>query len=138
MTAAASAKSSPKKRAKRSGPAQATRWSKSPPALVEAFAAALPDDARVERRQMFGYPAAFANGHLFTGLHQDDLMLRLGATERAALLALPGAKPFAPMPGRVMREYAVVPAALHEDRRALRAWMRKALAYVCALPPKSR
>jgi TfoX/Sxy family transcriptional regulator of competence genes len=114
------------------------RWTKSPPALVEIFAAALPDDPRVERRAMFGYPAAFANGHLFTGLHQDDLMLRLGESERAALLALPGAKPFAPMPGRVMREYAVVPAALHADRRALCAWMKKALAYACGLPPKAR
>ena len=114
------------------------RWSKSPPALVEAFAAALPDDPRVERRSMFGHPAAFANGQLFAGLHQDDLMVRLGETERAALLALPGAKPFAPMPGRVMREYAVVPAALHADRRALHAWLKKALAYACGLPPKQR
>lgn len=117
---------------------RATRWTKSPAALVEAFAAALPDDPRVERRQMFGYPAAFANGQLFAGLHQNDLMLRLGETERATLLALPGARPFAPMPGRVMREYAVVPAALHADRRALRGWMKKALAYACGLPPKLR
>jgi len=130
----AAKKTTTAKKTKRSTP----RWTKSPPALVEAFAAALPDDPRVERRAMFGYPAAFANGQLFTGLHQDDCMVRLGDTEREKLLALPGAKPFAPMPGRVMREYAVVPPALHADRRALRRWMEKALAYACSLPPKQR
>jgi len=78
---AAKKKGAPRKRAaKRAGPG----WAKSPPALVDAFAAALPDDPRVERRSMFGYPAAFANGQLFTGLHQSDLMVRLGDTDRAA------------------------------------------------------
>jgi TfoX/Sxy family transcriptional regulator of competence genes len=115
---------------------KAPRWTKSPPALIEAFDAALPDDPRVERRAMFGYPAAFANGHLFTGLHQDDWMVRLGEAERAKLLALPGAKPFEPTPGRRMREYAVLPAAIAAERRAARRWVAKALAYVGALPAK--
>ena len=115
----------------------APRWTKAPPALIEAFAAALPDDPRVERRSMFGYPAAFVNGQMFSGLHQDDWMLRLGEAERAKLLALPGAKPFEPMPGRPMREYAVLPPALHTDRRAARRWLAKALAYASALPPKT-
>jgi hypothetical protein len=131
--AATRKKAAPRKPAsKRTAPT----WSKAPPALVETFAAALPDDPRVERRAMFGFPAAFANGQLFTGLHQADLMVRLGDDERAALLALPGAKRFEPMPGRPMREYAVVPASMHADRRALRGWMKKALAYVSSLPPK--
>jgi hypothetical protein len=29
---------------------------------------------RAQRRQMFGYPAAFVNGHLFAGLHQSNLV----------------------------------------------------------------
>ncbi len=45
-------------------------WKKSSPALIAYFDKALPDDPRVERRQMFGYPCAFVNGQLFTGLHQ--------------------------------------------------------------------
>ena len=121
---------------KASAPRKPRRWTKSPPALIEAFAAALPDDPRVEPRAMFGYPAAFANGHLFTGLHQDDWMVRLGDAERAKLLALPGAKPFEPTPGRRMREYAVLPAAVAAERRAARRWVAKALAYVAGLPAK--
>lgn len=85
---------------------------------------------------MFGYPAAFANGHLFAGLHQADLMLRLADEARARLLALPGARHFEPLPGRRMRAYAVVPRSLHADRRALRRWMAQAFADALSLPPK--
>ena len=111
-------------------------WRKSPPALIAAFDAALPGDAQVERRKMFGYPAAFAHGHLFTGLHQESLMVRLGETQRAALMKS-GGRPFEPMPGRTMREYVVVPESIVGDRRALAMWLKRGLAYVSSLPPKT-
>jgi TfoX/Sxy family transcriptional regulator of competence genes len=111
-------------------------WRKSPPALIAAFDAALPDDAHVERRKMFGYPAAFAHGHLFTGLHQESLMVRLGEAQRAALMKH-GGRPFEPMPGRTMREYVVVPAVIVADSRALATWLKRGLAYVGTLPAKT-
>lgn len=112
-------------------------WRKSPPGLIAAFDAALPDDARVERRKMFGYPAAFAHGHLFTGLHQESLMVRLGEAQRTALMKV-GGSPFEPMPGRTMREYVVVPAAIVADKRALTTWLKRGLVYVGSLPPKAK
>lgn len=111
-------------------------WRKSPPALIAAFDAALPDDPHVERRKMFGYPAAFAHGHLFTGLHQENLMVRLGEAQRAALVKN-GGRPFEPMPGRAMREYVVVPDTIVEDKRALAMWLKRGLAYVGTLPAKA-
>lgn len=111
-------------------------WRKSPPALIAAFDGALPDDPHVERRKMFGYPAAFAHGHLFTGLHQENLMVRLGEAQRAALVKN-GGRPFEPMPGRAMREYVVVPDTIVEDKRALAMWLKRGLAYVGTLPPKT-
>lgn len=111
-------------------------WRKSPPALIAAFDAALPKDTHVERRKMFGYPAAFAHGHLFTGLHQESLMVRLGEAQREALMKS-GGRPFEPMPGRPMREYVVVPKAIVADRRALTTWLKRGLAYVDSLPPKT-
>jgi TfoX/Sxy family transcriptional regulator of competence genes len=111
-------------------------WRKSPPALIAAFDAALPADPHVERRKMFGYPAAFAHGHLFTGLHQESLMVRLGEAQRTALRKS-GGRPFEPMPGRTMREYVVVPEAIVADRRALATWLKRGLAYVGSLPPKT-
>jgi hypothetical protein len=42
-------------------------WRKSPDALVEKFSQIVPPDPRVERRKMFGYPAAFVGGNMFIG-----------------------------------------------------------------------
>jgi TfoX/Sxy family transcriptional regulator of competence genes len=115
---------------------QAPSFKRSPPELAEAFAAALPDDPRIERRAMFGYPCAFTGGHLFSGLHQADILVRLGETDREKLLAEPGARVFEPMAGRPMREYVLVPPALHADRRALRGWIARALEFTAAMPAK--
>ena len=111
-------------------------WKKASPALEAAFAKALPADPAVERRRMFGYPCAFAAGHMFTGLHEDRCVVRLGEADRTALLAEEGATPFVAL-GRTMREYVVVPPAMRTNPRRLRAWMRKGLAFVLALPPKA-
>jgi TfoX/Sxy family transcriptional regulator of competence genes len=113
----------------------AVAWKKALPALVAAFDAALPDAPEVERRQMFGYPCAFARGHMFTGLHEDRCVVRLGEEKREALLGVPGAKPFVAL-GRTMREYVVVPPSMVSDRRALDRYMRDALTYVLTLPAK--
>ena len=111
-------------------------WRKSPPELIAAFDAALPDDRRVQRRSMFGYPCAFARGNMFTGLHQENLIVRLPEGERARLLRHPGASIFEPMPGRQMKEYVAVPPEIVEDGEALRGWMTTALDYASSLPAK--
>jgi TfoX/Sxy family transcriptional regulator of competence genes len=111
-------------------------WRKSPPELIAAFDAALPADRRVQRRSMFGYPCAFTGGNMFTGLHQENLIVRLPEAERARLLRQPGASIFEPMPGRQMKEYVAVPHEVVEDGEALRGWMTRALAYAASLPAK--
>jgi hypothetical protein len=58
-------------------------WEKSPESLIEAFHEALPDDDRIERRKLFGFPCAFVNGNMFTGLHQRDMIVRLPEDARA-------------------------------------------------------
>jgi TfoX/Sxy family transcriptional regulator of competence genes len=110
-------------------------WKKSPPQLVETFHGALPDDPLVERRKMFGYPCAFVHGNMFAGLHQESMVLRLSEAERAAM---PGARPFEPLPGRVMREYVVVPTGILSSGPELRAWAGRALAYAASLPRKQK
>lgn len=85
---------------------------------------------------MFGYPAAFVNGNMATGLHQEQVIVRLPAAERKALLAKPGARTFEPMPGRPMVEYIVVPPNLVVKAAALHGWIVKAVAYARSLPPK--
>ena len=108
-------------------------WRKSPPELIAAFDVALPNDPRVERRKMFGYPAAFVNGHLFAGLHQDDVIVRLSESGREALGRI-GGRRWEPTAGRVMREYMLLPNHARVDAKSLARWLRKSLLFAAALP----
>jgi hypothetical protein len=112
-------------------------WKKSSPELIERFGAALPDDAAVQRRQMFGYPAAFVGGNFWVGLHEERVVVRLpdGLHERFAALA--GAKSFDPMGGRPMKGWFVVPAEITGSAAKLRALLGATLAEVVRLPKKA-
>jgi TfoX/Sxy family transcriptional regulator of competence genes len=116
----------------------APAWRKSPADLIALFYAALPDDPRVERRKMFGYPCAFVAGNLFAGLHQESVIVRLAENDRAAAIADQGACMFEPMPGRPMREYIVLPDAALKGRGKLTAWLQRALDYAASLPAKEK
>jgi TfoX/Sxy family transcriptional regulator of competence genes len=113
------------------------QWKKSSPALVELFSRVAPG-APAEKRQMFGYPAAFVNGNMFIGLHQDDFILRLPDDARADLLKKKGAHVFEPMPGRPMKEYIVAPSSLIKDEDELRRWIGRSLQYASSLQPKKK
>src|SRR5207248_2292013 len=52
----------------------AMKFSKSPAWLVQLFQALQPEVGGTPR-QMFGYPCAFENGQLFTGLFADGLFV---------------------------------------------------------------
>lgn len=103
-------------------------WEKSPAELVDRFAAVLDRHPELERRKMFGYPAAFLGGHMVTGLHQNNWIARVGD--------LGGAQPFEPMAGRPMKGFAVVPGDAIGDDTAIEAWLERAIANVRTLPPK--
>jgi TfoX/Sxy family transcriptional regulator of competence genes len=111
-------------------------WTKSPQGLVELFAECLPDDPRIERRKMFGYPSIFVHGNMCAGLFGDGLFARLSPEDRAALPG--GGAPFEPMPGRPMKDYALVPDDVLADEEALAAVLVKAVAFTAALPPKEK
>jgi TfoX/Sxy family transcriptional regulator of competence genes len=108
------------------------KFSKSPAWLVQLFDALQPEVGGT-RRQMFGYPCAFENGQLFSGLFADGLFVRLGEGAHALV---PGGMPFEPMKGRPMKQYAVLPAAMLEDEEAVKSWMQRGLEYARSLPAK--
>ena len=113
-------------------------WSKSPAELQESFSAALDAFPDAERRKMFGYPAAFANGNMWTGLHQLNWVVRLPEEARAELFRIDGAGPFEPMPGRPMTGFAVLPGSVLADPKALHNWLKRAFAHARSMPPKVR
>lgn len=115
-------------------------WQKPDEALVRLLdetIATLDVDKPVDFRPMFGCPAYFTGGAMFAGVWQDSVMLRLPEDERSAATAA-GARPFEPMPGRVMKEYVALPATMVADRAAAAEWVRKAAAYAAILPPKPK
>ncbi len=113
-----------------------TSWKKVTPELTALFDSCLPSGLGVERRQMFGCPAAFVNGNMFACAHETRLVVRLPDAERERLLAEAGAGPFTVM-GRTMREYAAIENPLDRSSHELTGWIASALAYAGALPPKS-
>ena len=113
-------------------------WRKAPQSLVAYFDKIVPQDARIERRKMFGYPAAFINGNLFASLFQESCILRLRENDRDEMRVAFGARNFEPMAGRAMREYIVVPDEVLADADAMSEWMTRAMDYGAALAPKAK
>lgn len=109
---------------------------KSPAELVARFGAVLDRFPDVQRRKMFGYPAAFVGGNMVTGLHGSNWVIRLPDAERDELFAIEGGGPFEPMPGRPMKSYAVVPPSIIADDSTLDRWLERAFAHGRTLPAK--
>jgi len=109
------------------------KFPKSPSWLIELFDAVQPEVGGT-RKKMFGFPCAFENGQMFSGLFGDGLFVRVSEADRQELVAL-GAEPFAPM-GRPSTRSLVLPPKVLEDKEALKAWLRRALIHARSLPPK--
>jgi TfoX/Sxy family transcriptional regulator of competence genes len=117
-------------------------WERPSPDLTRKLddavvSAAEASGVQVELKPMFGCPAYFTNGNMFAGVHQSSLMVRLPEAGRAEAVAL-GGRPFEPMPGRVMKEYVVLPTAVLDDAAATADWVRRGAEYAASLPPKAK
>lgn len=108
----------------------------SPPSLVARFDAVAGRHPEARKRKMFGYPALFVGGNMATGLFADRWVVRMGPQDTTDLLALEDAAPFAPMPGRAMTGWTLLPRAVVDDDTALDGWVERALAFAGSLPPK--
>ena len=111
-------------------------WKKPSSELGEILAASAERFPAVERRKMFGGLALFLNGHMLAGVHGDKIVVHLSETDRAGALAQTGFSTFEPAPGRIMTEYVVLPEGAWSDPDALEGWLRRAVDFVGALPPK--
>ena len=106
--------------------------------MVNLFEKAMKDFPMATTRKMFGYPAAFVNGNMFTGLFQDEMFLRLSDEDRAAIRKEYGTPLFEPMPGRPMPGYVLVPKYVRNSPKLLRSWLTKGMEYTKSLPPKAK
>jgi hypothetical protein len=111
------------------------KFTRSSPEIVERFATVMGRYPDVERRQMFGYPAAFVGGNMATGLFAEHWVVRLPDADLAMAIA-DGAAPFEVMPGRPMKGFVVIPPAVVADDDAIGTWLEKGIAHAGAMPRK--
>ena len=111
------------------------KFTKSSPEIVERFGAVMDRYPDVERRKMFGYPAAFVGGNMATGLFAEQWIVRLSDAELAAATG-EGAMPFEVMPGRTSKGFVALPPAVVADNAAIGTWVERAIAFASGLPPK--
>jgi TfoX/Sxy family transcriptional regulator of competence genes len=86
-------------------------------------------------RPMFGSLAVFVNGNMGGGLFGDQIFVRLSPAARERLVAAGGGE-FAPMAGRPMKDYATIPGGWRGDAETAADWLRRAVEWTAALPPK--
>ena len=110
------------------------KMQKSPPELIARFDAIAADFPRAERRLTFGYPCLYVGGNMVSGLFESSWHVKLGPDERHALEAIPGAKPFEPMPGRPMTGFTLLPQSVVEDDDEIRRWVGRAVDFGTTLP----
>ena len=113
-------------------------WKKVPKQNEETLDRLLEGVEGAERRKMFGCPVYFLNGQMLAGAHQDAIFLRLSEPDQDEILKHPDVMNFTPMPGRMMREYVVIPPSIYRSEGEFNKWLERARAYVASLPPKKK
>jgi len=105
-------------------------WKKSSAADVERFDQVVAVEG-AKRGLLFGCPIYVLEGERYVTLYQGKYVLRLSPEDAAQLIAS-GGYPFEPIKGRKSKERVVVPDKIAANSRALRAWVKKAVAYARA------
>jgi TfoX/Sxy family transcriptional regulator of competence genes len=103
--------------------------------LAERIRELLDERHDIGERKMFGGLAFLSRGHMFVGITDDVLMVRVGPDAHAAALARPHARPM-DFTGKPMKGYVYVDAEGVQEDEALAAWVDAGLAFVATLPAK--
>jgi hypothetical protein len=113
------------------------KWKKANSEKMALFDSLLPDNPRLEKRKLFGYPCAFTNGNMFCGMHGDHIVVRLPQARRDELVKK-GWTQNEPTLGYIMKEYLVIPETALKEKKTARAVLAESFEYVFKLAPKKR
>lgn len=105
--------------------------------FAERLRQALAGTRGLSEKKMFGGIAFMVNGNMCVGIVGSDLMVRVGPEAYEAALARPHAREM-DFTGRPLRGYVYVSQAGVRDRRALRAWLDRGLAFANTLPASKK
>ena len=104
-------------------------------ALAARIRSHLAHRAGVTEKQMFGGVAFMLEGHMAVGVHKNELVVRLAASQHAAAVAEPHAHAMT-FTGRSMPGFILVgPDGIVSDA-ALGTWIDRAVAHAATLRPK--
>ena len=113
-------------------------WKKAPEDLVQ-FVTEKMKGINCDYRKMFGYPAYYINGNMFTGVLGDKIFLRLSHLDIEKISRGPrDISPFEPMKGRPMKSYVFLPKSVSSDQAFFDERLNKSVIYVSSLPPKKK
>jgi TfoX/Sxy family transcriptional regulator of competence genes len=111
-------------------------WKKASQALIETLEEAVRAYG-CDRRVMFGSPTFFVNNNMFAGVFEDTVILRLSEKDRlAAYSEYDEVRPFTPMAGRPMKEYAAFPESITSNKEVFGEWLGRSYRYAASLAPK--
>jgi TfoX/Sxy family transcriptional regulator of competence genes len=102
--------------------------------IAESVRTALAGTGAVREVKMFGGIGFMLNGNLVVAASKRGLLVRIGKDRQREALARAGARPVV-MRGRKLDGYIYVDAPVL-TARAVQAWLRFAVDFVQALPPK--
>jgi TfoX/Sxy family transcriptional regulator of competence genes len=88
--------------------------------------------ADIAERKMFGCLGFFLNGNLACGVHEQELIIRLGSDAADAALQEPHTRRF-DVSGRPMKGWLLVQVS---DEKVLTSWLKRAIKYAETLPKK--
>jgi len=113
-------------------------FEKSPQELVSLYRDIMTNFPETSQRLTFGYPCAYINGHMVTGLFADKMFVRLSPDDESELLAIAGATSFSPMQNRPMKNYVVLPESVLGSKKQLSMWISRSIDHVSSLPAKEK
>jgi TfoX/Sxy family transcriptional regulator of competence genes len=89
----------------------------------------------LSEKRMFGGLAFLLNGNMCCGVHEQELIVRVGPEKTDSLLAEPHTRIF-DLSGRPMKGWILVAPAGLVDQQALAKWLRMGIEYAASLPGK--
>lgn len=107
----------------------------SDPELVERLRSILAHHRHIEARRMFGGVCFTLNGNICVGVHNKNLILRVGEARAEELLTRESVKPM-DLTGKVMKRWAtILPEGIQTDAQ-LSGYAQLAIDFVETLPSK--
>ena len=86
-------------------------------------------------KKMFGGVGFIVQGNMAVGVHDNDLIVRVGAAQYAETLAKPHVKVF-DMTGLPMQGWVLVSSDGIEAEEDLKHWIEQGVTFALSLPPK--